>query len=167
MGGRDLAQFYSFFLMEKEALQEGNHPGWEELRVSIFTLQHFPFQAPSPSHCLDSMGKAWPAHFRAELLSPARETQGILQQVPLFVSNVPKMSSRPCCKRQWHILCVNYRAGVPAHDQEGLENCTFPTLQNGSCEVLTHQVLGNAEIFTYSQMPAWSRDSAWAPRSCV
>lgn len=96
------------------------------------------------------------------MLSPSRETQEILQKVTLFGSNFPQMSFLPYFKWQWHIPCVNYRAGVPAHSQVGMENCTFPALQRGNCEVLTHQVLENAEIFTYSEMPAWSRESAWA-----
>lgn len=66
------------------------------------------------------------------------------------------MSLLPFSKRQWHIHCVHCRAGVPAHSREGLGSDTFPAVQNGSCAVLTHQVLGNAGIFTCSEMPAWA-----------
>lgn len=59
--------------------------------------------------------------------------------------------------------CVNGRAGVPAHSQEG--KLHIPSSPEWK---LTHQVLGNAELFTYSkclgcrnikysEMPAWSR----------
>lgn len=85
----------------------------------------------------------------------------------LFVSNFPKKSFLACCKWQWHIHCANDLV---------TELVSQPTVRRGwkmthsqpyrmeAVEVLPHQVLGNAGIFSYTEMPVWSRESAWAKR---
>lgn len=116
-----------------------------------------------PAHPIALIPQGEPdQHIQSREAFPSQGNTGDLTESdPLCVKSpqnaIPSLSAvavaRPLCGLQsW---CPSPQSGESG-------KWHIAALQNGSCERLTHRVLGNAEIFTFSEMPAWSRESAWA-----